>query len=244
MELKGKVALVTGAAKRVGRQIAVTLAQKGCHIAAHYNRSGADARRLAKELEGKYRVRSAAFQAELSDAAQVKRLAAQVEKTFGRIDILVNSASLYERTPFGSISEQDWDAHLDVNLKGPFFLAQAAGKGMKRRGAGKIVNIADWAGLRPYAGFLPYCISKAGLIYLTHGLAKALGPEVQVNAVLPGPVLLPPDVTAEETKAIVQATLVKRLGSPKDVANAVAFLIQSDFITGAALPVDGGRLIN
>lgn len=244
MQIANRVALVTGAARRVGRQIALTLAQKGCHIVVHFNRSGAEARALARELEGKYRVRAAAFRAELSDVAQVKALAAGALRHFGRLDVLVNSASVYERTPFGRTSEADWDRHLDANLKGPFFLAQEVGRIMRRRGAGKIVNIADWAGIRPYAGFIPYCVSKAGLITLTHALAKALAPEVQVNAVLPGPVLLPPDVTAKETKAIIQATLVKRLGSPKDVAAAVAYLIESDFVTGAALPVDGGRLIN
>ena len=244
MQIDGSVALVTGSAKRVGRAIATALAQKGARLAVHYNRSRAEAAAFAKELKGKYRVQAETFGADLSRASEARRLAKDVLRRFGRADILVNSASVYVKTPFGAVSEKDWDEHLDVNLKSPFFLSQELGRAMKRAGRGKIVNIADWAGLRPYAEWTPYCISKAGLICLTYALAKALGPQVQVNAVLPGPVLLPPDVGPKEREAIRQATLVKRLGSPKDIASAVAFLIEgSDFVTGAALPVDGGRLI-
>jgi len=236
--------LVTGAARRVGRAIAEGFARKGARVAVHYHTSRPAATSLVRELKGKYRTEAEAFRADLSMTREVQRLADAVLRRFGRVDVLVNSASVYRKTPLDQTSEQDWDEHLDVNLKAPFFLSQAIGRPMKKRGRGKIVNIADWAGLRPYGGYAPYCASKAGLICLTNSLAKALAPEVQVNAVLPGPVLLPEDTGPREREAVRQATLLKRLGSPKDVASAAVFLVEgSDFITGAALPVDGGRLI-
>jgi NAD(P)-dependent dehydrogenase (short-subunit alcohol dehydrogenase family) len=244
MQIKDSVALVTGSGVRVGKQIASTLAQKGARLAIHYNKSRGPALAFARELKAKYRAEAETFHADLGKVSEVWRLAAAVTKRMGRVDILVNSASIYERIPFERADESHFDRHIAVNLKAPFFLTQAVGTEMKRAGRGKIVNICDWAALRPYAGYAAYCASKAGLLNLTYSTAKALAPEVQVNAVLPGPVALPPDVGAAEKEAIRKATLVQKLGTPKDVANAVAFLIEgSDFITGAALTVDGGRLI-
>lgn len=244
MEIQGSVALVTGSGVRVGRQIAETLAQKGARLAIHYNSSRGPALELAHELRAKYRAEAEVFKADFFRLHEIERLAEAVGRRMGGVDILVNSASVYEKVPFGKVDERQWNLALDVNLKAPFFLSQAIGTKMKHAGQGKIVNICDWAALRPYAGYAAYCASKAGLLNLTYSMAKALAPEVQVNAILPGPVALPDDVGPAEREAIRQATLVKRLGSPKDVANAVAFLAENDFITGAALPVDGGRLIN
>ncbi len=243
MKIEGSVALVTGSAKRVGRVLAGELARRGARLAIHYNTSRSEALELGAELKARHGTESAVFKADLGRAKDAAGLARLIRRRFGRLDILVNSASVYKRTPFGEVSEADWDEHLDVNLKGPFFLSQAAGLMMREAGRGKIVNIADWAGLRPYPGYAPYCASKAGLICLTQSLAKALAPEVQVNAVLPGPVLLPEDVGAKEREAIRNATLVKRIGSPADVAAAVIYFVEQDFVTGASLPVDGGRLI-
>ena len=137
-----------------------------------------------------------------------------------------------------------WDASLDVNLKAPFLLSWALGRAMRARGGGRIVNLADWAGERPYNDYLPYCVSKAGIACLTKALAKALAPEVQVNAVAPGPVLPPDDVGPAERQAITRATPLKRIGTPEDVARCVRFLVEeADFSTGAIFLVDGGRLI-
>ena len=244
MRLQGKVALVTGAAKRVGRTIALALAQRGAKLAIHYRHSRTEAQRLADEVKDNLGREAALFKADLSDVREVQRLAQAVLKRFGKVHVLVNSASTYEKNAFGDTSRADWDGHLDVNLRAPFFLSQALGLAMKRNGEGKIINIADWSGKRPYADYIPYCVSKAGLLCLNAALAKALAPQVQVNAVLPGPVLLPAAVGPRARREIINATLVKRLGSPEDVAQAVLFLIEgSDFVTGAELAVDGGRLI-
>ena len=244
MRLQGKFVLVTGAARRVGRAVAMALARRGARLIIHYNRSRREAQRLVSEAEDLCGREASLAQADLSDLRQVRRMTDGLLRRFGTVHVLVNSASLYERTPFGRVEAADWDSHLDVNLRAPFFLSQALGPAMKKAGEGKIVNIADWAAQRPYADYVPYCVSKAGLLCLNTALAKALAPEVQVNALLPGPVLLPESFTARQREAVREATLVKRLGTPEDVAQAVLFLIEgSDFVTGAALTVDGGRLV-
>ncbi len=216
----------------------------GAKIAIHYNRSRSEAQRLAEEVRDSFGREAGLFKADLANVRDVQRMAQAVVKQFKTVHVLVNNASLYEKTPFGETTLADWDSHLDVNLRAPFFLSQAIGPVMKEHGEGKILNVADWAGERPYADYIPYCVSKAGLLCLNTALAKALAPEVQVNAVLPGPVLLPENFSPKARKAVIEATLLKRLGSPEDVAQAVLFLLEgSDFITGAAVTVDGGRLI-
>lgn len=241
MNLHGKTALVTGAAKRVGREIALALARHGANVVVHYRNSAADARRVVAEIKAAG-VDALAVRADQGNARQVREAVAKATRHFGRIDVLINSASVYERTPFGKLTERDWDFHLDANLKGPFLFALEASRHMRR---GKIINIADWAAWRPYRHYLPYCVSKAGVICLTKALAKELAPRIQVNAVAPGPVLLPSGFTAAQKKAVREATLVKRLGSPQDVVNAVLYLIEGgDFVTGHTLVVDGGRLIS
>ena len=244
MELRGKTALVTGAAKRVGRAIALGLARRGANIVVHYRGSAADARRTVAEIKS-LGVDALAVRADQSNARQVRSAVAHAIKHFGAIDVLVASAAVYKKTPFDTLTEVDWDFHIDANLKGPFLFTLEVGRQMKRRGrAGKIILFADWAAIRPYADYLPYCVSKAGVICLAKSLAKALAPRIQVNAIAPGPVLLPPDISPRERRAIINATLVKRLGEPQDVVNAVLFLIEGgDFITGHTLVVDGGRLI-
>jgi pteridine reductase len=243
MELKGKVALVTGAARRIGRTIAIRLAERGAAVAVHYNRSRAEAEDAVGEIE-RSGGRARAFGANLESVAEIERMVNEVLAAFGRIDVLVNSASVFYRKPLEELTERDWDMNLDINLKAPFFLAKSAGAAMRRQGAGKIVNIGDWAGIRPYDNYLPYTVSKSGLIGLTRALAKALAPEVQVNCVALGPVMPPEDYSAEENARLAAATLTKRLGSPEDVANAVLFLCEgTDFATGSTLLLDGGRLL-
>jgi NAD(P)-dependent dehydrogenase (short-subunit alcohol dehydrogenase family) len=227
----------------VGRAIAHELAGRGAHLIVHYNTSEAPAARTVAELEARG-VRAFALRADLSRAADVAALVREAETRSGGVSVLVNSASNYLRVPFEQLTEEVWDLSLDVNLKAPFLLAWHLGRAMRARGAGRIVNVADWAGERPYDDYLPYCVSKAGVVCLTKALAKALAPEVHVNAVAPGPVLLPSDVGPSEREAIVRATPLKRIGTPEDVARCVRFLAEeADFSTGAIYLVDGGRLI-
>ncbi len=243
MELRGRWALVTGAAKRVGRSIALALAERGANVVIHYNSSADEAAATVKAIEV-LGVRSLALRAELSRPDDVARLAREAEERAGRIDVLVNNASNYIRAPFDRLTEAVWDASLEVNLKAPFLLSWHLGRAMKARGEGRIVNLADWAGERPYNDYLPYCVAKAGVICLTKALAKALAPEVLVNAVAPGPVLPPEDLGEAERQAIMRVTPLRRFGRPDDVARTVRFLAEeADFSTGALFMVDGGRLI-
>lgn len=244
MELKGKVALVTGAGKRVGQAIAFALAERGAGVAIHYraSREGAESAAAAIIRGGG---NAQIFGADLERVADIERMTTAVIEAFGRIDVLVNSASVFYRKPIEELTERDWDLNLDTNLKAPFFLSKFAGREMKRQGAGKIVNIGDWAGIRPYNNYLPYTVSKSGLIGLTRALAKALAPEVQVNCVALGPVMPPDDYDPAEIETLRKATLTKTIGSPGDVARAVLFLCEgTDFATGSTLMLDGGRLLN
>jgi pteridine reductase len=244
MELKGRVALVTGAGKRVGRAIAVALAERGATAAIHYRSSKTEAEAAVAEIE-EHGAKARCFRADLEQVSEIEQLISDVLEAFGRIDVLVNSASIFYRKPLAELTEQDWDVNLNTNLKAPFFISKFAGAAMRRQGRGKIVNIGDWAGIRPYNNYLPYTVSKSGLIGLTRALAKALAPEVQVNLVALGPVMPPDDYDTAEIEQLRQGTLTKTLGTPDDVARAVVFLCESaDFTTGATLMVDGGRLLN
>ena len=241
MELRGRWALVTGAAKRVGRVIAQELAHHGANVVVHYNSSAADADAAVASLRA-LGVQAFGLGADLAVPDQVRQLASDAEAKTGGVTLLVNSASNYLRTPFDTISEAAWDASLDVNLKAPFLLAWTLGRAMRTRGEGAIVNVADWAGERPYRDYLPYCVSKAGIVALTKALAKELAPSVRVNAVAPGPVLLPDDFGPQDVAAVERATPLGRVGTPEDVARAIRFLAEeAGFSTGSILHVDGGR---
>jgi pteridine reductase len=236
MDISGKVALITGSAKRVGREIAFELARRGALIAVHYRSSASEAKQVTSDT-------GAIFQAELTNQNDVKRMFAQLEQKFGRLDILVNSASVFSPATADNATPEHWDEQMDTNAKAPFFLAQHAARLMRRNGAGKIVNIADVAGEVIWPGYLPYSVSKAALIAVNRGLAKAYAPEIQVNAIAPGPVLFPDDYTEEQKRSAIERTLLKRAGSPRDIANAVVFLVENDYITGEVIHVDGGRHI-
>lgn len=239
MNLEGRKALVTGAAVRVGREIALELARAGATIFLHYRASLRQAERTADEIRelGRHVV---LVSGDLGALEDVERIATACSGA----DVLVNSASIFPRTPLAEVTGAAWDEVFAVNLRGPFFLARRIGLAMRGRGEGVIVNIADWSGYRPYKGYLPYCLTKAGLLAMNAGLARALAPEVRVNAVAPGPVMLPADMSAAERETVIDATPLGREGSPADVARAVRFLAESaDFTTGAVLTVDGGRLI-
>jgi pteridine reductase len=244
MELKGKVALVTGAGRRLGRAIAVALADRGSILAIHYWSSRTQAEEVSAQIEHAGG-RAKPFRANLEQVSEIERMTAEVLATFGRIDVLINSASVFVRKPFEEITERDWDTNLNTNLKAPFFLSKFAGAAMRRNGAGKIINLGDWAGIRPYKNYIPYSVSKAGLIGLTRALAKALAPEVQVTCIALGPVMPPDDYDAFEIDRLRNATLTKRLGSPDDVVRAVLFLCEgTDYATGSTLMLEGGRILN
>jgi NAD(P)-dependent dehydrogenase (short-subunit alcohol dehydrogenase family) len=243
MTLSGRVILVTSGARRVGRAVALALARRGAHLVIPYRRSAADARATVEAAE-RLGVRALALRADLSRAAEVKRLFERLARRFGRLDVLVNSAANFERVPFERLTERDWDRALDANLKGPFLCALYASRLMRRRGGGKIINFADWAGVRPYRDYLPYCVSKAGVIGLTKALAKELAPSIQVVAIAPGPILPPPDMSRAARARIARRVPLQRWGSPEDIARTVVFLIEgTDFMTGSTVFVDGGQLI-
>jgi NAD(P)-dependent dehydrogenase (short-subunit alcohol dehydrogenase family) len=244
MEIKGKVILITGGARRVGQTVAMALAERGARLAIHYNQSRKEAEYLVQKMNNIHPGQAHAFGADLKDVRQIKRMVNEVGMRFQRIDVLINNASIYRKNTFGTTSVNDWEDHLNANLRAPFFLCQEVTSWMKKNGGGLVINIADWAALRPYTDFIPYCVSKAGLLCLNSVLAKALAPKIRVNAILPGPVLLPQKSSEKFRDAVLKATPLKRLGSPKDISKAVLYLIESgDFITGAQIPVDGGRLI-
>ncbi|MFN2383595.1 MAG: SDR family NAD(P)-dependent oxidoreductase [Gemmatimonadota bacterium] len=242
MELHGKVALVTGAGVRVGRAIALALASRGAALAVHYHASADDAEGTAAEARA-MGVVAQTVAADLATVRAIQDLIGAVDAAFGRLDVLVNSAAIFPRTPWEEIDEAVWDQTQTLNLKAPFFTAWHAVPLLRRHGGGTIINIADWAGLRPYRNYLPYVISKGGIVTLTKTLAKELAPDITVNAVAPGPVLLPEDFETEAAGRVARATLLKRLGTPEDVANAAVYLAESSYVTGHVLVVDGGRLI-
>ena len=243
MELEGRVALVTGGAKRIGRSIALALAARGAHVAITYHSSRREAQDTVLELR-RHSVQALALKADMQDSRHIRRLVEATYRQFGRLDILVNSASIFERTPYAHLTQAEWDYHLATNLTAPFLCALHASRLMQRHGGGKIINITDWAGERPYRDYVPYCVSKAGLTALTKALARELGPAIQVMAIAPGPVLPPPDMTAAERRRAVTRLPLGRWGSPQDVASAVVFAIEgNDFMTGTTIYVDGGRSI-
>ncbi len=238
--LQGQVALVTGAAKRIGRAVALRLAREGADIVVHYHTSAAGAEEAVAEIEKQGR-KSLALRADLGNVAEIKRLFQQTAERFGRLDILVNSAANFLHSELEQTSERLWDSALDTNLKAPFFCAQAAAPLLKQR-HGVIINFADVGGILPWPGYIPHCASKAGVIMLTKCLAKALAPEVRVNAIAPGTITMSDDPSEWEADFIRRAPL-HRTGTPDDVADAVSFLIHSTFITGHILVLDGGRTL-
>ena len=243
MEIRGRTAVVTGSAVRVGRQICLKLAERGANIVVNYRSSASQAAELVEKITA-MGVGALAVQADVSRGEDVAKLHREAQAAFGHVDILVNNASIFPRTPIDELTERHWDESIAVNLKGPFLCCLEFGRKMAQNDGGVIVNLADWAAFRPYRHYLPYLTAKGGIVTMTKAFAVELAPSVRVNAIAPGPIAPPPDLSAEEVEEARSGTLLGRWGSADDIAAAVAFLIEgSDFITGAILPVDGGRLI-
>jgi len=242
--LAGKAALVTGAARRVGAAITRALHLAGANVVLHYRSSAEEAAALAQDLNSVRPGSATLAQCDLLDSAALKELAAAAAHAFGGLDILVNNASSFYPTPLGNIDEDDWNDLIGTNLKAPLFLAQAAAAALRERG-GLIINLADVHGMRPMRRHPVYCVAKAGLIMLTKSLARELGPQVRVNAIAPGPVMLPEGGVDDALRdEIIHRTALKRIGTPEDVARAALFFATAaPFVTGQILAVDGGRSI-
>jgi len=241
VEIGGRVVLVTGAGRRVGRAIATAISRRGARVAVHYHSSAAGAEALVSEI------RSAggeawSVQADLRDPAAAERLPHDVRDHFGVLDVLVNSAAVMVRTPLDDVTAASWDDTFALNLRAPFFCARGAAAAMGAAG-GVIINIADLAGMEIWPAYIPHGISKAGVLQLTRALARVLAPAIRVAAVVPGAVLLPESWGPDDADRLERTTPLRRLGSPEDVAQAVLYLISADYVTGDALVVDGGRSI-
>lgn len=242
MELKNKVALVTGCAMRVGRVIALTLAEWGCHIVMTYLSEAEPYQKTTAEIQAKG-VEVLALPLNVQTPGDPARVVTAAIERFGRIDLLVNNASVWLKAPFLEITEPAWRSALDINLTGPFLMSQAVAPQMLRQKAGLIVNITDLSAYQTWAGYAHHSASKAGLVALTRVMAAELAPHVRVNAIAPGTVLLPDNADEAKIQWAVENSLLKRIGTPEDVARTVVFLAESDFVTGAVYFVDGGRAL-
>ena len=243
MNLTDKVALITGG-KRIGAVVARELAARGVDVALSYARSKAEADQAADIVRAAGR-RSAAFAADLSQPAAADILVQSAVETFGRLDILINMASVYVKKPFAELTAADWDANINVDLRAAFLCAHAAAPHMRAQGGGRIVNFSDWvarSGRPRYLGYVPYYVAKSGIIARTEALALELAADnILVNAIAPGPIVAPPGTTEAETKAVEEATPLGRWGGEMEIAKGVLALLDSDFITGETIRIDGGR---
>src|SRR5688500_17017680 len=245
MEINGKVALITGG-KRIGAVVATTLAKAGADVALVYNRSLAEAAETESAVKAFGR-RAILVQADVTNDRACTEAVATTLRELGRLDILINMASLYTEKPFADLTAADWDRQLAVDLRAAFLFAHAAAPLMKNAGGGRIINFTDWvaASARPrYPGYTPYYVAKAGVKALTETLALELaGDQILVNAIAPGPILAPPEMSTAESDAVVKSTPLGRWGGEDEIAKAVMFLVNSDFVTGETIRVDGGRHI-
>lgn len=242
MDIAGKVALITGSSKRIGRETAVELGRRGARVAIHYRSDEPGARETLRLVESAGSS-GEVFRAELTDVREVDAMFSKLETSMGRLDILVNNASAFDAATFTETTPELWDVQMNSNAKAPFFMAHRAARLMLNQEQGKIVNLVDVAGDTIWPGYLAYSVSKAALIAVNRGLAKTLAPKVQVNGVAPGPVLFPEHYTQDQKHLAIDRTLLKRAGSARDIVSAIVFLIENDYITGEVIHVDGGRHI-
>jgi pteridine reductase len=231
-------ALVTGGAVRVGRAIAIELGRAGYNVAVHHHQSSAEARRLVKEMVS-MEVRCLSLRADLAEPDDIERVFAQVGTEWGRLDLLVNSAAIFPYSSSEHVTAAEWDRVFDINTRAPFLCSRAASHLMGESG-GSIVNIADIAAFEAWPSYVPYAASKAALVSMTRGLARAWAPRIRVNAIAPGPVLLPEETGEEGRERAASSTALGRVGKARYVADAVLYLDSSPFITGEVIRVDGG----
>ena len=241
--LEGQVVVVTGAGRRIGREIALTLGRAGARVVVNYNQSRADAHATVQKIKDGGG-QAIAMRADVARPVQVRRMFQAVQERFGRLDLLVNNAGIFFPVQWDKLTEKHWDLILGVNLKGPFFCAQEAARLMMRRKSGQIINISSLGGLQAWPDYAHYCSSKAGLIMLTRCLAKALAPDIRVNSIAPGTILFPGEKKSRMIENVVRATPLRKAGSAEDIAQMVLHLAcYGDFITGQIFPVDGGKSI-
>jgi NAD(P)-dependent dehydrogenase (short-subunit alcohol dehydrogenase family) len=242
MNPKDKVALITGGA-RIGRTVACALARAGADLALTYNQSEQSARETKSEVEACGR-KAITIQADLTEPGNAERVTQEVKKSFGKLHILVNMASIFEEVAFEKLTAEDWERNLNANLRAACDVSLQAVPLLKKSGGGRIINFTDWtveSGRPRYQGYLPYYVAKAGLKGFTEALALELAPDILVNSIGPGPILAPSDMSKEEAQQVVTSTPLRRWGGADEIAKAVLYLVQSDFVTGEALRVDGGR---
>ena len=241
MTLDGRIVLVTGAGRRVGRAIAVALGTRGMRVVVHYNGSSDGAQATARMITGAGGTASV-VQADLRIVSECERLVDDVVKEHGGLFALVNSAAIMRRTPVGEVIAEEWDEMHALNVRAPFFLTQRAAPAL-RAANGAVVNIADLAAFETWPAYVPHGMTKAAIVQMTRGLAHALAPEVRVNAVAPGVVLLPEGWSDADAEHLRSTTPLQRIGSPDDVAQAVVYLLEAEYVTGEVIRVDGGRHI-
>lgn len=244
MEMNNCRVLVTGGARRVGKAIVLSLLQAGCRVAVHYNRSRKEAESLKHEMESGFGGHVLLVQGDVRSRTDWERMQVRITNTWDGLDVLVHNAAIFGTSDILEADDDEWREFMDVNLMSVVIGSQIFAPGMKQQGSGKIIAIGDVAGELIWPSYIPYAVSKAGVLALVSGLAQALAPEIQVNAVSPGPVLAPEEWSDEDARKIARELPLQRLGSPEDVADAVRFLIYSgDFITGQNIRVDGGRMV-
>jgi NAD(P)-dependent dehydrogenase (short-subunit alcohol dehydrogenase family) len=241
MNLNHKICLITGSAVRVGKSIALTLASSNAKVVIHYHTREKEVNETYNQIR-ENGAEAMIVQGDISKINDWQIMHKKILDHWGKIDVLINNAAIFYRTPFFHITEKDWNKFLNINLKGTFYGCKIIGKTMYKNKFGKIVNIADVASYNVWPNYIPYCISKAGVVALTKGLAKALAPFVTVNAVSPGTVMLAENYDENEESSLISRTPLQKIGDPQDIANTVKFLLEgSDFITGTIINVDGGR---
>jgi pteridine reductase len=240
MEIEGKVAIVTGGAVRIGKALALALAEQGARLVIHYSSSAGPAQETVEQIQTMGRD-ALAVQADLRRPGQVGGILQGAVSHFGQVDVLVNSAAIFEPGGWSDTTEENWDRHFAINLKAPFFLSQAFASHVGQKRAGHIVNIADWRGARPGTDHVAYTLTKAALIAMTKSLAQALAPNIQVNAIAPGLILPPPGQNRTYLESQAREIPAQRAGSPEEIARALVFLVRSDFVTGELIFVTGGQ---
>jgi pteridine reductase len=240
MILKGKVAIVTGGAVRLGKAMALALAERGTRLVVHYNASAGSAREVVRQIEA-LGSEAIAVQADLSRPSRAPSVVERAVAHYGQADILINSAAIFEPGEWDDTTEENWDRHFDINLKSPFFLIQAFARQVGGERPAHVVNIADWRGVRPGTDHVAYTLTKAALIALTQSMALALAPNVQVNAIAPGMILPPPGRDQAYLERWASKIPARRIGSPAEIVKAMFFLLDSDFVSGELIYVTGGE---